>query len=293
MSQLTLYNPSQVIARNRHAARSAEDMPTFSPRLFHLFNHYLRRYLARNFHAVRIMKDGYPPAATDRPLIVYTNHPAWWDAVVFMHVFHHFYPQRAIYAPMEASALERYKIFKRFGLFGIDKHTASGARKFLRISRHVLAQPNAMLGITAQGDFMDVRSRPVKLRQGLGHLVHKLDDAIIVPLAAEYAFWQERFAEVLLCFGEPIDLRTEPRQTPQAWTQRLESSLEQTMNSLAAAAIPRDVDQFDCLIEGNAGVGGIYDVGRRLKAWLYGRSFNAHHQVNDRPPQVTGKHTQN
>jgi hypothetical protein len=49
------------------------------------------------------------------------------------------------------------------------------------------------------------------------------------------------------------------------------------MDALADDAATRDPDRFTTVVLGRAGVGGAYDVWRRLKAWARGRSFDAAH----------------
>ena len=55
-----------------------------SERAFRAFGWYLRWYFWRKFHAVRLSRAGVPEAAPDRPLIIYSNHPSWWDPAMYM-----------------------------------------------------------------------------------------------------------------------------------------------------------------------------------------------------------------
>ena len=67
------------------------------------------------------------------------------------------------------------------------------------------------------------------------------------------------------------------RSDAEAWTAVLTSALEATQDRLAAAAIARDPRAFTQVAAGKTGVGGIYDVVRRLGAALRGESFDASH----------------
>ncbi len=71
-------------------------------------------------------------------------------------------------------------------------------------ARAILARPGAVLWITAQGRFQDVRVRPLGLRPGVARLAELAPDALFVPLALEYAFWEERGAEAFAAFGPPL-----------------------------------------------------------------------------------------
>lgn len=259
--------------------------------MFKAFAWYLRWYFRRHFHAVR-MSGAAPLIAPGRPLIVCANHPSWWDPALFILISDMLMPQRAGFGPMEAQALEKYRLFRRLGVFGIDTashdgidtashdgiDTASraGAARFLTVSLHVLSHPAAVLWITAEGHFSDPRRRPVRLRHGIAHLLRHRPDAAVVPLAMEYAFWNERKPEALFRFGEPI--AHEPSRDVAGWTAILEQRLAETMDALAKDAMQRDPRLFTTILCGSAGVGGIYDLWRRLQAWARGRRPQLAHE---------------
>ncbi len=251
------------------------DVPAFSPRVWQVFSWYVRRYLRRHFHAVRIARDGVPQTLDGLPVVVYMNHPSWWDPMLAIAAADVLFAGRRHAAPMDADALAKYRIFEKIGVFGIEPGTTRGAARFLRRSLSILAQPDHMLWITAEGRFTDARTRPVRLRPGLAHLARRMDRGVLLPLAIEYAFWNERSPEALLRFGEPIDAR---RLRDVAGAQhRLETSLEQTMNDLAAMSLRREADRFGTLVDGVTGVGGVYDLWRRLRAAAHGRRFDGSH----------------
>ena len=64
---------------------------------------------------------------------------------------------------------------------------------------------------------------------------------------------------------------------PPVWTEFFAGRLADTQNALAAEARHRQVEKFRCLLHGNAGVGGIYDRWRALKARWQGKSFQPQH----------------
>lgn len=246
-----------------------------SPLLIFLFGHYLRWRFARQFHAVRLSRTGFPVADPERPLIVYSNHPSWWDPALFVLISTRLMPRRVGFGPMEAGSLAKYRFFRHLGVFGIDPETRAGAARFLRTSLDLLrAGPNAMW-ITAEGRFTDARRRPVHLRPGIAHLARLVPDATILPLAIEYTFWDESRPEALARFGAPV-ARSTGRDTRQ-WTALLEGALTETMDVLAAEAASRSPALFHPIVRGGAGVGGIYDLSRRIGAWSRGHAFDPHH----------------
>jgi len=248
-----------------------------SPALVRFFGRVMGRSMARAFRAVRVARPGVPELPPGRPAIVYANHPSWWDPALFILLGTRCWPERQGFGPIEASQLKRYPFFRRIGLFGVEPGDARAGVGFLATAQRLLSSPGRMLWITAQGAFTDPRVRPVAIRGGLPHLAARLPDAVLVPLAVEYPFWTESRPEALCRFGPLIDAGTTGPLSPAAWQALLEERLARTMDALAADAVARDAGAFTTLVEGTAGVGGVYDLWRRARAWAGGRSFEAAH----------------
>ena len=85
-----------------------------------------------------------------------------------------------------------------------------------------------LLAVTPQGRFADVRERPVHFEAGLGHLAARVQRALFVPFAVEYVFWEERLPEILVRFGEPVEVRREHAAAfePKYWTRLFEEKLD-------------------------------------------------------------------
>lgn len=269
-------------------ARVAADttaLPRRWPWLFRGFRKYCSKYARKHFHGVRIAKSGLPPTAWEGPAVIVANHPSWWDPIV-MFILSGLWPDRVDYGPIEAAALKHYKFLGKVGLFGIETGSPRGAIEFLRTARAIVANDSATLWITAQGLFTDVRARPLKLRGGVGHLAAEMSRGVLIPLALEYPFWDERTPEALVAFGEPIRVDEHPGISAKEWTALLESRLEATQDRLATDSQTRDPSHFHDLVRGKTGVGGIYDLWRRTTATLTGRRFQADHAavMPRRPP---------
>ena len=260
----------------------ADPLARRSPFLFWAFGWYLRWFFWRRFTAVRIARGGLPRPTPNRPLIIYSNHPSWWDPALYILLSTKCFPGRPGFGPMDAESLGRYGLLERMGVFGIDLQSPRGAARFLETALRVLSNPNAVLWVTAEGAFTDHRLRPVRLRPGIAHLARRVPGAVLLPLAVEYTFWNESRPEALIRFGDPID--TGPHMSVPAWTQHLETELTRTMDTLAQASTARDPTLFQPLLEGAAGMGGIYDLWRRLRAWSTGRPFDPAHEPTPRSP---------
>ncbi|HET9210916.1 MAG TPA: lysophospholipid acyltransferase family protein [Thermoanaerobaculia bacterium] len=247
------------------------ETPTVSPLLLSMAGRYCESCLARSFHAVRLSKTQRPDpvAIRDKPLIVYFNHPSWWDPLVCMQLAARLFPERRHFGPIDATLLQRYRFFGKLGFFGIEPGTAHGARRFLAVSQEILARPDAALWIAAEGRFTDPRDRPVRLRSGIGHLATRVRNAVLLPLALEYPFWEEKNPEALARFGEEIPTGDADLSAAD-WLPILEDCLESVLDALATEARCRDTTRFEVLLDGGAGVGGVSSFWQRLKGRLHG-----------------------
>lgn len=254
-------------------------LPRRSPRFFRGFRRYANRYIRRHFHAMRIDRDGPLPALPSQAVVVVLNHASWWDPLTALSLTETFPKDRIHYAPIDALGLKQYRILEWVGFFGVEAGTTRGSLAFLRKAEAILGRSESVLWITAQGRFTDVRERPTRFKEGLGHLLRRVSDASVVPLAIEYPFWNDRLPEVLARFGPIIPIDDGRARPPAEWTRLAEGALEETQDRLAETARARDPAAFDPWIQGASGVGGFYDLGRRLMARARGESFSAEHRA--------------
>jgi 1-acyl-sn-glycerol-3-phosphate acyltransferase len=251
-------------------------IPRAWPWLWRGFSSYGARYLKRHFHAVRLSKQSSAAPQAGVPTIVYLNHPSWWDPMICLALAGSRFSKLRHFAPIDAAMLDKYRFFKRLGFFGVEPGTRRGASTFLRTARAICGQPDTALWITAQGQFTDVRARPVRLMPGLSHLLRHITRATIIPLAVEYIFWDERLPEAVAHFGPPLDWSGSDQAAADICAM-LERRLETAQDALAELSSRRDANNFTTLLSGSVGVGGPYDLWRRTKAWARGQKFDAAH----------------
>jgi 1-acyl-sn-glycerol-3-phosphate acyltransferase len=263
------------------AAPRSEPLPRRWPWLVRGFRKYACRYVRKHFHALRLSKSGAELPSTNEPLLVVLNHPSWWDPLLGL-ILTGLLPDRDHFAAIDAVAVQRYPFFPKLGFVGVDTKTLRGAAAFMRTASAILSQPRRVFWVTAQGRFTDVRQRPLALQSGVGHLAARLDGGLVLPIALEYTFWTERTPEALVRIGEPLRITDHPGLTGKQWTALIEESLTRTLDTVNAEAIARDPSAFRELLSGRTGVGGLYDVWRRLKSWLHGRKFDPSHDAATR-----------
>ena len=247
-----------------------------SRRLLFLFAAYLRWYIGRHFHGMRLANGHRFPNATG-PVIVYANHASWWDPLSFIIISRYFRPKADHYAPMDAVALQHYGMLRKFGIFAVESGTTRGAAQFLRAAREILATPGSILWVTPEGRFTDMRTRPAVFRPGMAAMVARLGACTLVPLAFEYTFWDERLPEILLSCGEPIHVADGHLHTTAEWSEVLAAALAQTQDELAALAKLRNPVMFSTVLSGRVGITGVYEGWKRLRAMLSGRTYQGSH----------------
>jgi 1-acyl-sn-glycerol-3-phosphate acyltransferase len=244
------------------AAQNVREIPTVSQMTLRLFQRIVRLYFRRHFRSVMVQQTEVV-AGLVGPLIIYANHSSWWDPMVSVLLAQALLPERRHYAPMDAAALKRYPILGKIGIFPVEMATARGAAQFLRTSQAILGSGGAVW-ITPQGRFADSRTRPLGFKSGLGALAARTPGALMIPLAIEYTFWDERLPETLLRFGKPVQI-VEGMSTDAA-SERLERALTETMEQLKSAAMARDASAFRVLLRGGRGTGGMYGLSRWVRS---------------------------
>ena len=252
-------------------------VPAISKPMLMFFRRIVRGYFRRHFHAVRIAHDERSNKI-DGPLIVYANHSSWWDPMVCVVLAERLFPERKHYAPMDASALEKYGILKKIGIFPVEMRTARGAVQFLRTGEAILNE-GGVLWVTPQGRFSDPRERPLRFKAGMAALAARVAAAqgscTLLPLAIEYPFWDERLPETLLYLAEPLKVKA--GDVAEEIQMRALNSLEEAMTEMERLALSRSADGFKVLEGGSLGTGGFYALGQRLKAGLMRRPYVAEH----------------
>jgi 1-acyl-sn-glycerol-3-phosphate acyltransferase len=248
-------------------------VPMISGITLRLFTRIVRRYFRSHFRSVMVQHENRF-AGLEGPLVVYANHSSWWDPMVSILLAQTLMPGRRHYAPMEAEALKRYPILGKVGLFPVEMTSPRGANQFLRTGQEIL-RSGGVLWVTPQGRFADPRAWPLAFKPGLGALAQRVPEAILLPLAIEYSFWDERLPEALLHFGQPVKLTD--GTTTEETTRDLESGLAAAMLALQAASIARDAHAFTVLMQGGRGTGGIYGLARRILSAITGRPLQIDH----------------
>ncbi|MFO0011922.1 MAG: lysophospholipid acyltransferase family protein [Planctomycetota bacterium] len=249
------------------------------------FCRYTHRMVKGRFHAFAVQFAEPPPtiAPNSHALVVYANHVSWWDPIVAMLLRKSYFPDRVLYAPIDAAALKAYRVFSKMGFFGIELDRFQGAAEFLKTSRAILSNPQSSLWVTPEGRFTDCRDHSQPLMPGLAHLAASFPSVSLVPLAIEYPFWEEPRPMIAVRFG--------PRQSYEGHLskrecgERLHEALRQTQRDLASAVMQREAEAFEYLIAPRAARTSWYDTIRAWTAWYHGQPFDPRHSAVTRNSQ--------
>jgi 1-acyl-sn-glycerol-3-phosphate acyltransferase len=249
----------------------------FSPKFFGFFAWYTRRLFGKKFSATLIERGSRAvlehAAQHDGPVLIYANHPGWWDPLVAVLLTNELMNGRPMLAAMDRSELQRFNFMRRLGLFGIDPDDAASLQPMVGyLARSFQTEPRQTFWVTPQGHFKDVRD-DLKLRPGAATTAARLSERWpphephglrVVALAIEYTFWNEREPMCLLRARE-IEPPNDARSTT-AWQRAMTASLRDGMERLAELAIARDPAPFEPIVGGDATkVNPVYDVWLRLR----------------------------
>ena len=262
----------------RARLEAEQNVARYSTLTFRFFAWLFTRDFVANFHAIRVC--GPLPERDVGPLVVVANHPSWWDGALFIWMSSALLDGRRCFTPMEARMLKRYPFFAKLGAFGVEAGTFGGASSFLATAEHVLTETEGAVLINAEGHFADVRARPLAIAPGIAHLARRVPEATFVPLAIEYAFWDERRPNVLLRFGEPISARSLAARSVADINDRFSGALATALDELAKASMTRDPRLFRTVLAGRVGINVFYDLWRRARSVLHRQRFSPAHGDN-------------
>jgi 1-acyl-sn-glycerol-3-phosphate acyltransferase len=211
---------------------------------------YARRLVKKNFFvfAVDDRDLRVDSIGRERSLIVYANHPGWWDPIVGMLLCREYFPERSFFAPIDSEALKKYPSFRKLGYFGIESQTSKGAADFLKWSGLVLSRPGSSLWVTPEGTFTDPRHQSPDFMPGIAHLAAKTSNHVCLPLAIEYPFIEEQMPFMLCRLGKPIVCDEFDGASKTEWSERLQTGLRDTQSALKESVIDRDWTGFRVLI---------------------------------------------
>jgi len=167
-----------------------------------LFVWEVRRVVQRRFYGVfaRGLAHLTQAAASERPLVICTNHTNWWDGFIAALLIPHF-PGRRLYLAQSEELLALYWPLRWLGAFGLDIHGSplAGMRYALRL----LGEPRAGVWIFPQGVLVP-QWVPMEVKPGALWLACQ-SGALVLPVVFRYEWMVESRPSVFIHCGPALE----------------------------------------------------------------------------------------
>ncbi|MDC0278702.1 lysophospholipid acyltransferase family protein [bacterium] len=212
-----------------------------------------------------------------QPLIVYANHPSWWDPLIAHFLNQKLFSPRQFFAPIDAEALEQYRVLSKLGFYKVSVNHRQAIADFIRTSQAILNSGNSTIWITPEGRFTDARDHSASLMPGLAHLCKQTGRGYVIPLALEYVFWNEPRPVCLASFGNPQPMAELANLSKAEYSSHLEQSLRRVQTRLEQLAIQRQSEAFVPVLSGKSGPAGIYRIARQITGKMLRKPVRQRH----------------
>ncbi len=242
----------------------AQPSPSFQ-RVAHYYNLYLLR---RAFHAIWWRGSAIFRSEPLRPLLIYANHPGWWDPLLAFFVVRR--TGRDGYMMGEERTLRTFRFFRWMGGFSVDRSNARDVAQSIRYAAERLTSPATALWIFPQGEIVPPDKRPVAFFPGIAHILRRTPVCVAVPAAIRYEFADQPRPEAFLDFGPGEVMRRSDIGDLTELTHRLQQRLTERLDRLREDVWERRREGFTLALRGTRSVSDIY---ADAVAWLIGKKM--------------------
>jgi 1-acyl-sn-glycerol-3-phosphate acyltransferase len=244
---------------------AGDDLPEIPANKNWLGDALIYRFLVRYplwsaFSRVAAQIEGELPLANDGPLIVYLNHPSWWDGYLCFVIDRILLRSRFdSYLMMEDLQLRSYRFFTWSGAFSVDRTRAESAARSLRYIAALLGreQPSSLF-IFPQGTISPNDQRPLRLYRGAAQIAAQLNREVsFLPVALRYEFGKEQRPEALMRIGPAH--RVAPPLHATALTRELQQRLSQNCDQLRDDFLEGRTASYPTIVHGRTGINRLFD----------------------------------
>ena len=231
-----------------------------SPIVEDVMTAYFLRRLRRRFAAVRLKGgENVPPDGGGVPLVLYGNHPGWWDAVLPLILSRRHFRHDA-YAMMEEAQVARYGFFRKIGCFSIVRENPREALRSLRYATDLLDGTSRALWLFPQGVLTSAEKRPLRFFNGTARLLRDLGEVIAIPVAFRYEFVERELPEAFVACGKPWHIRRGERVDIPLTTGILEQLLEYEMDVQREDVMEREFTAYQTIVRGKRSINEAWDA---------------------------------
>lgn len=233
-----------------------------SPRFTSWFARDAEQRLRRGFEAVRCRGlEGLRAAVRERPVLVVTNHTAWWDPLVALVTSVRLLEADA-YAMMDAKNLDRLPFFGKVGAFGVDLDDPRDGARAMRYAAKLLDGPGRLLWIFAQGKEVPITAGPVVFRPGAAEIA-RIAKAAVVPGALRYEMGSTPEPTLWMSFGPALDAGRDVEAARRAHETEVDAELARIDRAIVAG---EGADAFEPLFVKRKGA--LFGVAQAALAFL-------------------------
>jgi 1-acyl-sn-glycerol-3-phosphate acyltransferase len=158
------------------------------------------------------------------PLLVVSNHTAWWDPLVILHASQHLLETDG-YALMDAKNLRELPFFSLVGGFGVDLDRPEDGAAVMKYAARLLDRPGRLCWVFPQGRERPITERPLGFRPGAAEIARVSRRAVVVPAALRYEFTGEERPLLYLSLGPPIPPERDVKAARVAQEEAVEAEL--------------------------------------------------------------------
>lgn len=220
--------------------------------------------LRRTFHRVALAG---PPPAADLPLVIYSNHPSWWDGYIAFLLARVVW-RRDGYLMMEEPQLERYSFFRYCGVFGVDRRRPRQGWQAVRYAAALLDRPARLVWIFPQGVITPNDRRPLVTFAGAAHIACLAAPVRCLPVALRFEFLQEQRPVALVRVGAAHVVA--PGTSARALHREMDARLTAELDALREDVLRDTTATYTTVLAGRASVNVRWDRWR-ARLWRFQR----------------------
>jgi len=183
------------------------------------------------------------------PTIIFAPHCNWWDGIVLYNIAHRICHKEI---RLMVEELNRFPLLRRGGAYSVNKKSAQSAMKALKYSVDVLGDLRNVLFIFPQGIIRPPHFRPYVFQTGLSYIAQnaakRYGKVNLIPISIDYCFFRDNRPEVVVDFGERIEL-TDAKIDRKDFTKYLEAKLTETSDRQFANISQGEMEDYKILFK--------------------------------------------
>ena len=197
------------------------------------FEQQARQRLRASFGALHVAGcERLSEALARGPVLVVSNHCAWWDPLVALVLTRRHVPADA-YALMDAANLRVRPFFAKVGAFGVDRGSRRDGAEATRHAASLLDRPGRLVWVFPQGEERPWHERPLRFFGGAASIARAVPRAAIVPVGLAYAFGSVAAPSVYVAVGSPLEPATTTGAARRMQVEAVEAELGRIEHELS------------------------------------------------------------